>query len=183
MKKCFLLLFVVLLVTACSEKSLLNDPVAKNEISLLKMPSAKAQLAKTVEFSAFIDGRIGGKIPIYHSYTTTEGKFVFIIGTLEIPANAFTGSKTITINLDDQYAVIDFSPSPYQFNLPLKLNLMYKGMNLNGVDGNKIQFYYIGDDGHTELIKMQSRVFDLPNGSIGVVKAELNHFSRFGWVI
>jgi hypothetical protein len=183
MKKCFLLLFV-LLFTACSEKSLLNDPAAKNEVTFLKMPAAGVQLEKKVVFSAFIEGSRGGRIPIFHSYITADSKIVLITGSLEIPANAFTGSKIIRINLDDENAIIDFSPSPCQFNIPLKLNLQYRGLNLNGLDQNKVQFYFISDDMQTlELIKSQSRVFDVPNGIIGVVKAEINHFSRFGWVI
>lgn len=184
MKRCFLLMFVVLLFTACSEKSLVNEPVASNEISFLKMPSESAKLAKVVEFSAFINGSIGGRIAINHFYYSSYGKTVQIIGSLEIPANAFSGVKRITIALNDDYALVDFSPSPYLFNVPLKLNLVYKGLNLNGLDKNKINFYYISNDNQkTELIKVQSKIFDLATGTIGVVKAELNHFSRFGWVI
>ncbi len=184
MKKCFLLLFVLLLFTACSEKSLLNEPTLNNEVSFLKMPSANAKLAKTVIFSAVINGSIGGKIAINHFYFTTDWKPVFISGNLEIPANAFTGTKTISINLNDEYAFLDFKPSPYHFNLPLKLNMTYKGINLNGLNKDRVNFYYISDDGQRlELIKVQTKIFDVMNGSIGVIKAELNHFSRFGWVI
>jgi hypothetical protein len=177
-------MFVVLLFTACSDNSLLNEPVSKNEISFLKMPGASAQLAKIVEFSALINGNTGGRIPINHSYTTLTGKFVFITGSLEIPANAFTGIKIIRIKLNDEYAYIDFSPSPSQFDVPLKLNIKYQGINLYGLDKNKVNFYFISDDmQRIESINSQSKIFDLQNESIGIIKAELNHFSRFGWVI
>lgn len=184
MKKLFLILPIVFFFSACSEKNLLNEPVSKNEISFIKLPASNGQLAKTVTFSSMINGETGGQILINHSYVTSGGMSVQIFGSLVIPAHAFSGSKNISINLNDEYAVLDFSPSPFQFNLPLKLNLVYGGLNLNGIDQNKIKFYYISDDGtRTELIKVESNIFNLFTGTIGIVKAELNHFSRFGWVI
>lgn len=184
MKRVLLLLLVGLFFSGCSEKSIFNEPEAKKEFSLLKIPASNIQLAKVVNFSGMIDGSRGGHISINHSYTTVEGKNVRITGTLEIPANAFEGVKNIVISLDDEYAVIDFSPSPCQFNLPLKLDLQYKGINLNGIDKDNTNFFYISDDGNKiELIKVQSNVFDQTEGTIGIIKAELNHFSRFGWVI
>lgn len=184
MKKIFLLLSVVLFLSACSEKSFLNEPAANNEISFIKLPASSEHLAKTVTFNGMINGETGGKIFINHSYVTSEGKSVQITGCLVIPANAFSGTMNISVNLDDEYAVLDFSPSPYHFNAPLKLNLQYKGLDLNSIDQNKVNFYYISDDaGATELINSESKVFNLSTGTIGIIKAELNHFSRFGWVI
>lgn len=171
-------------LVSCSEKSLVNDPVSKKEVSFLKLPAAETKLARNVSFSALIDGRTGGQIPISHSYQTAEGKSVTISGTLEIPANAFEGTKNIVVNLDDEYAVIDFSPSPTHFSVPLKLNLFYSGLNLQGLEKGKVNFYYISDDGNIfELIRSQNNVFNPQSGTIGTIKAELNHFSRFGWVI
>ena len=124
---------------------------------------------------------LGGQIYINHSYVTSDGKSVQISGSLEIPAQAFTGIKNICISLDDEYALINFSPSPYQFSLPLKLNLQYRGVNLDGIDDDKTNFYYVNDEGNKfELIKnpvlKYSTVF---SGTIGIIKAEINHFSRF----
>lgn len=171
-------------MSACSEKSLLNEPESKSEVSFLQIPAASERLAKTVEFSSVIDGSIGGQIYINHSYVTSDGKSVQISGSLEIPAQAFTGIKNICISLDDEYALINFSPSPYQFSLPLKLNLQYRGVNLDGIDDDKTNFYYVNDEGNKfELIKTQSKIFNRFSGTIGIIKAEINHFSRFGWVI
>jgi len=182
MKKLFFLLLVGLVLSACSEKSVLNEPQSKNEISFIQIPKAADQLAKTVSFSALIDGSVGGSIEINHSYTTANGTEVEISGTLDIPAAAFQGVKNIVVSLDDEYAVINFSPSPYQFSLPLKLDLKYKGINLNGID--RANFFYISDDGgRTEPVRVQSNVFNRTEGTIGIIKGELNHFSRFGWVI
>ena len=47
-------------MSACSEKSLLNEPESKSEVSFLQIPAASERLAKTVEFSSVIDGSIGG---------------------------------------------------------------------------------------------------------------------------
>jgi len=183
MKKLFILLLIGIFLSACSEKNSLNEPTVSSEISFVKMP-ASSQIAKTVVFSKIINGTAGGQIYFYHSYTAADGKCVQISGSLEVPAGAFTGEKEISLNLDDEYAMIDFSPSPYQFNIPLKLNLQYKGLNLSGVNSGTINFYYISDDGAAaELIKAQSRIFNLSSGTLGIIKAELNHFSRFGWVI
>jgi hypothetical protein len=182
MKKLFFLLLVGLILSACSEKSVLNEPQSKNEISFIQIPKAADQFAKTVTFSEVIDGSVGGSIDIEHSYTAANGVEVEISGKLEIPAAAFQGTKNIVISLDDEFAVINFYPSPYQFALPLKLDLKYKGLNLNGID--KANFFYISDDGNrTEPIRVQSNLFNRNDGTIGIIKAELNHFSRFGWVI
>ncbi len=184
MKKVLLLLLVGLFLASCSEKNLLTDSESKKEVSFLKLPAADSKLARNVSFSAIIDGQSGGQIPIYHSYETAEGKTVTISGNLDIPANAFEGTKNIVINLDDEYAVIDFSPSPTHFAIPLRLNLFYSGLNLQGLEKGKVNFFYISDDGNIfELIKSQNNVFNPQSGTIGTIKAELNHFSRFGWVI
>ncbi len=185
MKKMFLLLLLSLVFSACTEKSLVNEPeTTGSNVSLLKLPQSSGQMAKTLVFTKSIDGALGGVIYINSSYVSIEGKNVQISGSLEVPAGAYQGVKNIYITLDDEEAVINFSPSPTQFDVPLKLTLIYKGVNLQGIDKNKINFYYISDDGsRTELISSQSIIFNPYTNTLGIVKAVINHFSRFGWVI
>ena len=130
-----------------------------------------------------IDGKKGGQIPFMYAYYTFSDGLVIAQGSLTVPAGAFQGYKRITVSVEQGSAVVDFSPSPTQFDTPLKLDLFYYGLNLFGVNTDKLDFYYIADDGHYEKISYSSKYVDKFRGILGVKQALLPHFSRFGWVI
>ena len=184
MRKYLLLLGIIFFFVACSEKNQINDPVNEDAAALLKIPASDNQLIKSTTFAQMIDGSIGGIISIDYSYATRAGKTIKITGKLNIPANAFAGFKYIKVTLDDQYAAIMFSPSVRQFDIPLILDLKYEGLDLTGIDQNKINFYYLSDDDKKiEVINEKEKVFDTQSGTVQVIQAVLTHFSRFGWVI
>ena len=78
--------------------------------------------------------------------------------------------------------MVDFFPSPTTFNVPLLLDLTYEGVNLNGIDEEDIDFYYI-DGNSVDFIQINkgSKECDSQLGKLSVVNAVVGHFSRFGW--
>ncbi|MGE5437844.1 MAG: hypothetical protein ACM3O3_11495 [Syntrophothermus sp.] len=123
-----------------------------------------------------INGETGGTIEISHSI----GK-VQIVGNLYIPENAFSGNLNFKIEIDRQYTFQDFYPSPYTFQQPLKLDLVYLNIDLKGIDPSKIDFYYMKDAQNFIKVNYDYIKIDVEKGILAVVGAELPHFSRFGW--
>ncbi len=108
------------------------------------------------------------------------------IAKLNIPQGAFDGTKEITVITDIQTASIQFYPE-MQFDKSLKLNVSYSGINLftlyqlGLLKPGKLDFYYISDDGHKEIIENEGLTYKIKGGVLEVKNAKLKHFSRYQW--
>lgn len=184
MKKLISILTIFLIIlSGCADLNSPPNPDSNGvSKSLLKLPTPSSSLLSGFTTAQDINGSVGGSINIYHEYYDVNNHLIKIYGTLTIPQGAFSGTKNINIVVSSDFAMVDFFPSPTTFNVPLLLDLTYEGVNLNGIDEEDIDFYYI-DGNSVDFIQINkgSKECDSQLGKLSVVNAVVGHFSRFGW--
>jgi len=187
-----ILLVAILLLAGCDNASdlLVNDPGNNSQLSFSKMfeyeliplPNKSPLWQDSVfTMSKVIDGSVGGRIIMDKYYISADGDSIIIGVDLRIPAGAFEGHKTITVVLDDEYAVFHFYPH-MEFNDTLHLFQSFEGLNLEGYPTGTLDFVYIAYDGTLELIKKNGLQVIVPQEILRVMNAQLLHFSRYGWI-
>lgn len=183
MKKYLSSLFVLILILAgCAENNTVTGPELTQEKQILSLLEADASFAKTRSFVKEINGNEGGIIDFSMDFTA-DGEKIEIYGALVVPAGAFDHTADITLVINTDQAAIDLFPSPMEFNVPLQLSLMYKGLDLSNMTPEEVDFYYVNPSYNLfELLESSNKIFDPNSGILGVVNAGLPHFSRFAWV-
>ncbi|MGE5812331.1 MAG: hypothetical protein ACM339_12560, partial [Ignavibacteria bacterium] len=109
-----------------------------------------------------------------------HGEIVKIFARIKFKPGAFTGIKLIKMMIDDVNGTISFDP-PSVFSKPAELDLKFEGIDLSGIDLEKVDFVYIRPDGTFEQILCKSINVDIAAKTLEVNDAEINHFSRYGW--
>lgn len=199
MKKSFILFIILsLFFFACGdEDSILNpltDPEAEslNKLSLLpplkyddkgevlsvpKYIKVKKKLAKTYTFNGDEGGLIVQKYTWYTVFDTVK-----LEAYLTIPAGAYEGDLTFEIEFDPNEISMEFHPTPFNFNIPVELDLKYKGIPKKiEIDGDNLTFEYYNPDGTYEPVEYQNIIWEEDSRTVMVKKAKLHHFSRYGW--
>ncbi|MBT8382868.1 MAG: hypothetical protein KJO59_10965, partial [Ignavibacteria bacterium] len=95
----------------------------------------------------------------------------------------FNGIVDITMTIDDEFAAVSFTP-PMVFSIPAELKLKFEGIELENLHvlTGEYEFVYISDTWDIEPVNYNSMRVDETWGKLSVNKADINHFSRFGWV-
>jgi len=179
MKSIILSFFIAvgLFFAGCSEQSSINSPQQDSQLSLVKMSDGNS-LHKTISVSKTINGNIGGSLDIVGSF---DLGIIQVNGTLTVPPGAYQGNQTITAYMDGVYAVIDFGPSPFIFDIPLNFTMEITGVKLTG-NVNAIKFVYIAPDGTMQPVELNGTTeADRKGNMLSVYDAQLPHFSRYGW--
>ena len=179
----FVLVFSSLGFWGCSD-SLTTEP--QDDISIEK--TTESNLAKWPGFptelsvSKTINGDRGGMIVLAGLYKTTKGDVITVAATIYIPKGVFEGTREITVTTDEELPSLHFSPG-MAFDIPLYLNLTFVGFDLRdlGLFPWNTKFSYIGDDGTIEEIPNDGVYVNLHRSSLGVQRARIEHFSRFGF--
>ncbi len=174
----------ILLLAGCSENGTSVKQPTTNQQQLIKLPQ-KAGLSKKdsqLLITKTIDGKKGGLLVLRGSYLNSDGKPVKVFGTLVIPAHAFKGERTITMSADDEYAGVDFYPH-MTFDKPLSLTLGFVGLDLSDLNlaNGKVGFFYIDDNGNMTPILNGGIAVNNQLGSLLVVGARIDHFSRYAF--
>lgn len=159
-----------------AENSKVNFSDSYKSISNINKPDF--QITKT------IDGLLGGQILFDTSFVDNQGQLVSINTSLTFEPNSFVGIKDITLRHYPETGSIRFFPEMTFINPP-KLDLDYSGINLKklGFDSNtKVDFVYISDDGVIEYILKNECKIIWKTQELYVKKAELPHFSRYGFI-
>ncbi len=177
-------MMIFVLLFGCSPDANVISPVessVKTQAQLIKLPAPQGLAIETlITRSKYIDGSVGGYFTEQFSYETSEGT-VTITSKLVFPANSFSGSKAITQTFNTETASLEFGPSMI-FNSPVKYSLTISGIDLSNVNSNSIDFAYVAPDGSLTGVNYDSIGFDLATNSIIVNNAQLNHFSRYGFI-
>lgn len=176
-------LFILILAGCSNQETLTGPELMTNHLQILQLPEEDAALAKTRKFKEEINGMIGGQIDFSTEYKTKTGK-VKVYGSLVIPPGAFEGTEKITLVIDKKKAVIDLFPSEMTFEIPLKLTITHEGIDLSNLNPDELNFGYIDERSDLfELTISSGKIFDAENGKLGIIEAEIYHFSRWGWVL
>ena len=124
-----------------------------------------------------VDGSVGDTLYVKHRWKS-KGKRVKLSAKLTIPENAYQGELTFKMIFDlDNYA-LELYPSPFTFDKPLKLDLVFKNVDFTNLDMSNPDFIYL--DGEEKMVYDKIK-FDPERGIVEVKGAQLNHFSRYGW--
>jgi hypothetical protein len=159
-----------------------NNSTGSKTFEKIKLPSpSNLWKDSLITMSQTIDGSVGGRLILDKYYMSENGDSILVKVDLRIPADAFQGTKTITITVDQTDAAVHFYPAMV-FADTLRLFQSFEGLNLDGYSTGTIDFVYIRDDGTAELLKKNGTQIILPQGIMRVQNAKLNHFSRYGWV-
>jgi hypothetical protein len=185
MKKLFLFISALsLFYFGCSDVSTnnVNQP-ANSGKQMIQLP-AKSSLGTEsgLSVSDNVNGAWGDILFMSGNYTDVNGNKVFTIATLIVPGGAFSGKKTLTMSLADSYAGLDFAPS-MSFNKSLYLTLSFTGLDLKsmGITNSNVGFYYLDGSGNLVSIPNSGVIVNLKAGSLTVIGAKIDHFSRYAF--
>ncbi len=186
MKKLLILAVIAtgLFLTGCSDLVTNNtsQPVSSGK-QIVKLPS-KAGLSKasTLSVSKEVNGDRGTVMFLHGSYTDANGNDIRTFAELFVPRDAFDGTVNISMSTDNEYAGLDFAPH-MTFDKPLSLTLSFSGLNLQqlGITKENIGFYNVDDSGNLVEIQNHGILVNYETGTITVVGAKLDHFSRYAF--
>ncbi|MGD1006383.1 MAG: hypothetical protein ABR980_04025 [Ignavibacteriaceae bacterium] len=193
MKKLFLFIAAIsLFYFGCTDVATnsVNQPVNSSK-QMIQLPAKSVSSVKSglsiesasgLSVSVNINGVIGDILFLDGNYTDVNGNKIFALATLIIPGGAFSGKQTLTMACDNTYAGLDFSPS-ITFNKSLYLTLSFSGLDLKsmGITNSNIDFYYVDGSGNYTAIPNSGVIVDRKTGTLTVIGAEINHFSRYAF--
>ena len=187
MKKLITLsLLSFLLFFGCNQDAEILAPVeepSSQEYTLISLPTPTGGLSiETIySFSMEISGEQGGT---FYNYFNYEGGFsgnVMVMSKLVFPANSFAGYEDITKTYNTDYATMEYGPT-MSFSEPVLCDLLYYGLDLTGINPETVRFVYIRNDGTIVDCEYESLTVIVASGLLYVKNAQLNHFSRYGFV-
>ena len=185
---------------SCSDTTL-NGPVQdNNSVNYSSEYSNSFQkenpLNKTLGFSdnkvvtKVINGRTGGVINLSAIYKIDDSltykgnksnrQIINVSATLIIPPGAFEGTREITLIDDYKTASLYCYPS-MTFDKSLHLNLTFVGLDLAklGFTTDNVKFGYMRADGSVDPCINDGITLNPLHGAVGVVRARIEHFSRY----
>lgn len=177
---------ILLLFAGCMQESSITDPISStvsNQAKTVIMLPEKAKMSVEDVYttSQDINGTTGGEIHMVESYVASNGQTINIDCSLTVPGNnlAFADTRNITMEISNE-AGVDFFPSMI-FDQPVILNYTISGLDLNGINPNRVQFYYIDQDGNLTPTVNDGVSVNISTGTLTVENAQLPHFSRWAY--
>jgi len=180
-----ILLFTIIFIFGCEQGSnTVSPPIEPNyESPLISLPTpeggSNAESEYTVE--KVINGWNGGTFYAQYSYEGGPFGTVTIISKLQFPSGAFSGYKTITQTFNSETASVTFGPA-IEFNQTVEYDITITGVDLSGVNPDSLDFVYIANNGTIQYCEYEHLWMDQSTGRLHVDDAELQHFSRYGFV-
>lgn len=174
----FLMFFV-----GCSKDVNINSPVEKQttqEVVTREVPEGLSVNA-TYSVTKEIDGNTGGFMyygDFSQAQNGTKGK---VYAACYFPAGSFSGKKTITMTLDTKKCTGTFSPSMV-FDKPVGFSALFTGVDLTKYNQDQYAFVYYAPNGQKTEITASFLYFNKDKGVLGILNAQLPHFSRYGFV-
>jgi hypothetical protein len=135
--------------------------------------SVKTKMSKNFT----VDGSVGDTLYVSHRWKS-KGKRVKLSAKLYIPENAYKGELTFAMIFDLENYALELYPSPFEFDIPVKLDLVFKNVDFTNLNMQNPDFVYL--DGEEQMLYEKVK-FDPEKGVVEVKGAELHHFSRYGW--
>jgi len=184
MKKLLSVLTVfTLLFIGCSNDVNINSPAdnqTTEEVVTRDVPDG-LQINTLFTVSKDINGALGGSLFTGNIIETKNGKSGSVYGSLSFLAGAFSGTKTITMTLDNKKLMGTFSPG-MALNIPASFSVLFSGVNLSGYEQSQFAFVYYDVSGIRYEIPYTYLYFDKVKGVLGILNAQLPHFSRYAFI-
>ena len=187
----YFLLLLALVVVGCTEESNILTPVnsqnnievISNEPNWIVSYDAKNQpLKKDASVSKMVYGNQETLLEINTGWATSSPYYwLSITANARFQKNSFTGSRYISMTVNDQYGAATFTPSG-TFSKPVIYNLTIVGVNLSNVDPAKVKFVYMAPNGQYYTPVYERMYVEKQSGKLQIINAKLPHFSRYGFV-
>jgi hypothetical protein len=100
---------------------------------------------------------------------------------IKFKKNTFPEDTEITMNYETETGVITFEPHMI-FNKDAELEAKYDGVDLNGIDVDKVRFVFMNPNGNYETVEVHKVKVKVEHGSLTVNDGHIPHFSRYGFV-
>ncbi|MFQ5602954.1 MAG: hypothetical protein ACE5HS_06765 [bacterium] len=129
--------------------------------------------------SAWVTVKEGGKLKLKYKNDDVKVKV-----KLQVRPKTINRDAELTLVLNPLMLDMEFGPADIIFSSPAMLNIEAKGLDLSKADPDKIDIYYVNPlTNKWEKIAREKVKVDIKKGSIKVVNAEIEHFSRYavGW--
>jgi hypothetical protein len=119
---------------------------------------------------------------MYKKDNLSGSKIVNVSATLIIPPGAFEGTREITL-IDDYKTTSLYCYPSMSFDKTIYLTLTFVGLDLDelGFTKDNVKFGYIRADGTNDPCVTDGIILSPWHGAVGVVRAQINHFSRYGF--
>ena len=167
------------IMTSCDDSNLINPKPSESQ----GIPTEDIQF---VQWKADISTNLKtlNKVTTSEKIFTQEGG---VLATedmygckLTVPANAFDETERLIqahlLSENDNIAGISFLPSQ-QFTKYVTIELPFAAINVDETDVNNIRAFWL-DENTSLWIEIHDIIVDKNNQ---VVKAQIDHFTRFGW--
>ena len=185
-----MVMVLALLVIGCTDESNMFSPVNNSintdeEISnpnWITLPSSDdLALKKDISVGKTIYGDQESLLEINTGYAGGSFGWISITANARFQRYAFTGSRYVSMSVNDQFGTASFSPSG-TWAKPVIYNLTIMGVDLSKVDPSKVSFVYMSPDGKYYKAKYQSIYVEKQSGKLQIIDAQLPHFSRWGFI-
>jgi len=181
--KILIVLLLSLTVISCSD-SIVNNPLIEQTGTESLSEKGNFERGNPVTtITQRINGETGGVIYLTGLHIGPNLSVITMSATLTIPPGAFEGETDITLTADYETPGIICEPD-MEFSIPLELDLLYIGLDLFALQlfPGQVDFGYIGGkDVVFEPCEYDGIDINLLAGLLGVRKARLHHFSRYGY--
>ena len=186
MKKLLILAALVsLFIFGCNEEPNIVSPVdgsSTQQLKLIQLPAPSDLYIESLYTEEMqIVGENGGTFQSEYSYQGGPNGLVTINSNLQFLPNAFTGTVNISQTFNTETASVTFGPA-MQFSVPVVYNLTITGIDVSNINPNTLGFVYIAADGSIHESVYDSVSMDAVTGTLSVTNAQLQHFSRYGFV-
>jgi len=186
----YLFVFLSLFVIGCTQESNILSPVSNdNNIQvnsdepnwIVSFPSNQS-LKKDALVSQMVYGNQETLLEINTGWATSSPYYwLSITANARFQKDSFTGSRFITMTVNDQFGTATFTPSG-TFSKPVIYNLTIVGVDLSNVDPAKVKFVYMAPNGQYYTPVYERMYVEKQSGKLQIVNAKLPHFSRYGFV-
>ena len=185
-----IIVLLALFVVGCTDESNMVAPVdntiSNNEVvsnpNWISLPPAENQaLKKDITVGKTIYGTDESLLEINTGYPGGPFGWISITANARFPRYSFTGSRYVTMSINDDFGAATFSPSGTWIK-PVIYNLTIQGIDLSNIDPSKVTFVYMAPDGNYYKAKYQSIYVEKQSGKLQIINAELPHFSRWGFI-
>ncbi|MCX6168344.1 MAG: hypothetical protein NTX65_03325 [Ignavibacteriales bacterium] len=199
MKKLIASFAISIIFFACTENNNIVDPLDQHSgsssqtiqqlpknVTWLSMPSTKGDIFignEQAEGQQKIDLKKGGTVTA--SWHKRGGKEINAELIVPVGAKKDLNSLDFYMLVDNDNLSIKFEPHPTFFDIPLTLNLEFKGIDLTGIDPKEICFAYLDDPATGFVItndQITIDVKDVKKATISISNIQIPHFSEYGFV-
>ncbi len=176
--------------SACTQQSPLapakQSSIEDKGLKILSLGDGEeeiASLSKRIVDYEWVTIRNGGELDVEHR-GKRKGKKVQIHVNLKIEPHSISRDALLKLFVDTRRFMVDFDfkfkPHGIAFSSPAILNIEAKGLDLSGIDENKLGLYYDNPEtGEWEPMEVEKIIINKETGYIRVINGQLPHFSRY----